>query len=46
MSYGVGDTGYMGQVNNTAFLERQLRRTAPAAQTTHPWISRICCCCW
>ena len=24
MSYGVGDTGYMGQVNNTAFLERQL----------------------
>lgn len=24
MSYGVGDTGYMGQVNNTAFLEQQL----------------------
>ena len=24
MSYGVGDTGYMGQVNHTAFLERQL----------------------
>lgn len=26
MSYGVGDTGYMGQVNNTAFLEEQLAK--------------------